>query len=169
MLKTTCRAWCCRGAGYFSGVRTYVPDTVSQRCRLLSDVRTYLPGTVMQGCRLFTTTWALWGRGAGCLRVWEPASQAPWRSLVGCLSGVGTNLQGTVGPGVQAVKSASEPTSGAKLGRGTGCLSSDSSYLLNRFEGRNWMVFYFYFMTDQEKPWHMHLLLFKSACLNVNK
>ena len=46
---------------------------------------------------LETTSWALWGRGAGCL------------------SGVGTYLPGTVG---QAVKAVSEPTSRALLGQG---------------------------------------------------
>ena len=46
---------------------------------------------------LETTSWALWGRGAGCL------------------SGVGTYLPGTVG---QAVKAVLEPTSRALLGQG---------------------------------------------------
>ena len=62
-----CRALCYSGEGCFSNVRTYLPGTVLQGCRLeptcqalcysgegcFSNVRTYLPGTVLQGCRLF--------------------------------------------------------------------------------------------------------------------
>ena len=68
--KPTYWALFCRGAGCLSGVRTYLPDTVLQGCRLckacqilpdtvlkgagcLSRNATYLAGTVLQGCRLF--------------------------------------------------------------------------------------------------------------------
>ena len=35
MSNPTCQAMCCRGAGCLSGVRTYLPGTVLQGCRLL--------------------------------------------------------------------------------------------------------------------------------------
>ena len=90
MSEPTCLALCYIGAGCLSGVRTYLPGTVLQGCRLfkrcpnlparhgvtvlqmvkaeseptfpalcysgadcLNGVRTYLPGTVLQWCRLF--------------------------------------------------------------------------------------------------------------------
>ena len=34
MSEITCRALCCRGADFLSGVGTYLPGTVFQRCRL---------------------------------------------------------------------------------------------------------------------------------------
>ena len=59
----------CRGEGCLSGVKTYLPGTVLQGCRLFkgcwnvpawhcvagcsSSVGTYLPGTVLQGCSPF--------------------------------------------------------------------------------------------------------------------
>ena len=76
--EPTCRALCYSGKDCLSCVRTYLPGTVLQGCRLfkqcqnvlvvleptcralcysgkdcLSCVRTYIPGTVLQGCRLF--------------------------------------------------------------------------------------------------------------------
>ena len=105
-----------------------------------------------------TTPRALWGRGAGCL------------------SSVRTFLPRTVG---QAVKALSELTSRALLGHGcrlfnrgwnlppehcwAGCLSGVSSYFISRLEGQNWILFYFYFRTDQMKPGQ--LLLLRSAFL----
>ena len=90
MSEPTCWALCYSDADCLSGVRTYLPGTVLQWCRLfkqcqnlparhcvtvvkavlamsdptcralccsgagcLSNVRTYLPGTVLQWCRLF--------------------------------------------------------------------------------------------------------------------
>ena len=35
--EPTYRALCCRGAGCLSGVRTYLPDTVLQCCRLFKQ------------------------------------------------------------------------------------------------------------------------------------
>ena len=58
-----------------------------------------------------------------------------------------------------------EPTSQALWGRGAGCLSGFSSYFISRLEGQNWILFYFYFRTDQVKPGHMQLLLLRSAFL----
>ena len=58
-----------------------------------------------------------------------------------------------------------EPTSPALWGRGAGCLSGVSSYFISRLKGQNWILFYFYFRTDQVKPGHMQLLLLRSAFL----
>ena len=65
--------------------------------------------------------------------------------------------------GVQAVLLGSEPISWALLDRGAGCLSSVSFYLLSRLVGQNWILFYFYFKTDQAKPGYMQLLMLRSA------
>ena len=43
-----------------------------------------------------------------------------------------------------------EPTSPALWGRGAGCLSGFSFYFISRLEGQNWILFYFYFRTDQD-------------------
>ena len=45
--EPTCPALCCRGAGCFSNVGTYLPGTVLQECGCISGVGTYLPGTVL--------------------------------------------------------------------------------------------------------------------------
>ena len=57
----------------------------------------------------------------------------------------------------------SEPTFLALSSRGAGCLSGVSFYLLSRLDGQNWLLLFFYFRTDQVKPWHMQLLLLRSA------
>ena len=51
MSEFICRALCCRGAGCLSNVRTYLPGTVLQWCRLFSQSRSLPAGhcvTVMQ-------------------------------------------------------------------------------------------------------------------------
>ena len=58
-----------------------------------------------------------------------------------------------------------EPTSPALWGRGAGCLSGVSSYFISRLEGQNWILFSFYFRTDQVTRGHMQLLLLRSAFL----
>ena len=108
MSDPTRLALCCRGAGCLSGVRTNLPGTVLQGCRLFKWFWKLPASTGLQGCRLVkrcqnlpprhcgaglqavqvvleTTSWALWGRGAGCL------------------SGVGTYLPNTVGQAVKAL------------------------------------------------------------------
>ena len=45
--EPTCPALCCRGAGCYSNVGTYLPGTVLQGCGCISGVGTYLPGTVL--------------------------------------------------------------------------------------------------------------------------
>ena len=42
----------CSGAGFLSGVGTFLPSTVLQVAGCSNGVRTYLQGTVLQGCRL---------------------------------------------------------------------------------------------------------------------
>ena len=113
--EPTCQALCCKGAG------------------CLSCVRTYLPGTVLQGCRLFKRCWNLpaWHCVAGLQAIQavsEPTFQALCCRAAICLMSVGTYLPGTVlqgsqlfkwswnlpdwhcVAGVQAVKAVSEPT-----------------------------------------------------------
>ena len=72
MSEPTYHALCYSGVDCLSGVRTYLPGTVLQWCRLFKHsqnlpaghyvagvqtvkncVGTYLPGTVLQWCRLF--------------------------------------------------------------------------------------------------------------------
>ena len=118
MPEPTCRALCYSGAGCVSNVRTYLPVTVLQWCRLFKRCKN------LPACR------ALCYRGAGCL------------------SGVGTYLSGTVlqwcrllkqcqnlpaGHCVtvlQAVLAMSEPTCRALCCRGADCLSNVRVYLL---------------------------------------
>ena len=117
MSEPTCPALCCRGAGCFSNVGTYLPGTVLQGCGCISGVRTYLaghcvtcsdagclssigtylPGTVLQGCRLFKQCWSL------------PAGH--------CVAGV------------QTISAMSEPTCRALCCSGAGCLRSIRTYL----------------------------------------
>ena len=141
--EPTCKALCCRGAGCSSGVRTY------------------LPGTVLQGCRLFKRCWNLpAGHGVAGVQavkamseptcrvlcagvkavsaVSEPISRALCCGSAGCLSGgiiylLGTVLQGyrlfeqcqnlPAGQsvaGVQAAEAVLEPTCRALCCSGAG-------------------------------------------------
>ena len=69
--ESTCQALCCRGAGCLSHIRTYLPGTVLQGCRLFKLCRNLHAGhcvagcrpcTVLQGCRLFKLCWNLLAR-----------------------------------------------------------------------------------------------------------
>ena len=53
MSGPTCGALCCRGADCLSCLRSYLPELCYSSADFLSGVRTYLPGTVLQWCRLF--------------------------------------------------------------------------------------------------------------------
>ena len=82
-MEPTYQALCYSGAGCLSGVRTY------------------LPGTVLQGCRLFKRCQNLpAGHCVAVLQavlvVSEPTCQAPSYSGESCFSNVGTYLPGTV-------------------------------------------------------------------------
>ena len=48
MSEPTCWPLCYSGADCLSGVRTYLPGTVLQWCRLFKQCWNYLPGTVLQ-------------------------------------------------------------------------------------------------------------------------
>ena len=94
--EPTCRALCYSGAGCLSIVRTYLPGTVLQGCRLYN-----LPGTVLQWCRLFKQCQNL--PAGHCVTVVqtveamsEPSCPAMCYSGADCLSGVITYLPGTV-------------------------------------------------------------------------
>ena len=132
------RALCYSGADCFSNVRTYLPGTVLQWCRLFkpsqnlptghfvagvqtvkavseptyramcysgadcfSNVRTYLPGTVLQGCRLYKRCRNLPSRHfvtvvQTVLAMSEPTCRALCYRGAGCISGVRTYLPGSV-------------------------------------------------------------------------
>ena len=119
MSVPTYRALCYSDADCFSNVRTFLPGTVLQWCRLFkwcqnlpaghcysgadcfSNVRTYLLGTVLQWCRLLKRCQNL--PTGHCVTVVqtvltmsEPSYWALCYSDADCLSGVGTYLPGTV-------------------------------------------------------------------------
>ena len=114
--EPTCWARCCRVAGCLSGVKTFLLGTVGQGCRLFKPCWNLLPCTVGQGCRLFKRCWNIPTKHfiAGVQAVEEvskPTCQDMRCSGVGCLSGIGTYLPGTVL-------------------QGSGCLSSVGTYML---------------------------------------
>ena len=81
--EPTYLALCCRGAGCLSGVRTYLPDTVLQWCRLFKQCLNLTAGhsvTVVKAV----------------LAMSESTCLALCYSGADCLSGVGTYLLGTV-------------------------------------------------------------------------
>ena len=47
--EPTCRALCCRCAGCFSNVGTYLPGTVLQGCRLFMQCQNLLAGHCVTG------------------------------------------------------------------------------------------------------------------------
>ena len=76
-------ALCFSGAGCLSGVKTYLPGTVLQGCRLFKRCQ-YLPaGHCVTGVQAVSV-------------VMEPTYRALCFSDAGCLSGVSTYLLGTV-------------------------------------------------------------------------
>ena len=93
-----------RGAGYLNGVRTYLPGTVLQGCRLLKWYWNLPPGHCVACCRLFK--WCQNLPAGHCVagmqavkEVMEPSSPALWGRGAGCLRDVGTYLPCTVGQG----------------------------------------------------------------------
>ena len=83
VLESTCQQLCYRVADCLSGVRTYLPGTVLQSCRLLKWCQNLLVGhcvTVVQTVKEMP----------------EPTCRALFNSCSDCLSGVGTFLPGTV-------------------------------------------------------------------------
>ena len=115
-----------------------------KRCRNLPA------GTVMQRCRLFKQCWNLpaghcVARVQAVYAVSELTSPALWWSGAGCLNGVWTYLLGTVKQGCRLFKWCQflppEQVRSAELD----------------------ILLYFYFRTDQMKPWYMQLLLLRGA------
>ena len=51
--EPTCQALCCKGAGCLSCVRTYLPGTVLQGCRLFKRCQILNAGHCVVGYRLF--------------------------------------------------------------------------------------------------------------------
>ena len=120
MSGPTCRALCYSSESCFSNVRTYLPGTVIQWCRLfkqclslpaghcvivvkavLAKFGVYLPSTVLQWCRLFKQCQNLPARHCvtvvnAVLAISESTCRALCYSGAGCLSGVGVYLPGTV-------------------------------------------------------------------------
>ena len=115
MSASTCWTLCSRGAGCLSGVRTYLPGTVLQGCRLFKwcwnlpaqhcvqgcrlfkQCQNYLLGTMLKGCRLFKRCWKLsTGHCVAGVKaaeaVFEPTCRALCCRDAGCLSGVRTYL-----------------------------------------------------------------------------
>ena len=95
--EPTCQALCCRGAGCLIGVRTYLPGTVLQGCRLVNLCLNLPAGYCVACCRLFKRCWnrpaGLCGAGVQAVQaVLEPTSHALWGRGAGCFSGVGTYL-----------------------------------------------------------------------------
>ena len=118
----------------------------------LSSIRTYLPGTMLQGCRLFKQCRSL--PAVHCVAGVQtvsamslPTCLALCCSGADCLSGVRTYLRGTVLQGcrlfkrcrnlptghcvtvVQTVYAMSEPTCHALCCRGADCISGVRTYL----------------------------------------
>ena len=134
MLEPTCRALCYSGADCLSGVRTYLPGTVLQWCRLFKQCQNLPAGhcvTVVQTVKAMS----------------EPTCRALCYRGAGCLSSVGTYLQGTVlqccrlfkkchnlptrlsVTVVKAVLAMSEPACRAMCYSDAGCLSIVGTYL----------------------------------------
>ena len=134
MSEPTCRALCYSNAGCLSIVRTYLPGTVLQGCRLL------------QHCLNLPTMHCVAGVQA-VLAMAEPTCRALCYSGADCLSSVRTYLPGTVLQWgrlfkrcwnlpavhcvtvVKAVLAMSESTCQALCYSGKGCLRSVRTYL----------------------------------------
>ena len=98
-----------RGAGCLSDVRTYVRGIVLQGCRLFKLCQNLPSRHCVAGCRLFKPCPKLPARqcvaGVQAVKaVLEPSSRVLWGRGTGCLRGVGTYLQGTVGHGCRLFK-----------------------------------------------------------------
>ena len=109
VFEPTCLALCCWGAGCLSGVRTFLPGTVEQGCRLFKQCRNLPTGTVLQGCRLLKRCRNICGGHfvavvQAVLVLLVPSCCALCCKGAGCLSGVGTYLPGTVVQGCKLFK-----------------------------------------------------------------
>ena len=115
MSEPICWALCCRGAGCLISVRTHLPGTVLQGCRLFKWCQNLPTLHCKQGCRLFKQ----------CLNLHAGTVLLGCRLFKRC-----RNLPaGHCVAGVQAVKAVSEFTCQALCCRGEGCLSNVGTYL----------------------------------------
>ena len=99
--EPTCRALLYSSAGGLSGVRTYLPGTVLQWCRLFKQCRYLTAGhcvTVVQTVQAMSepTYRALCYSGADCLSGAGPTCRALCYSGAGCLSSAQTYLPAIV-------------------------------------------------------------------------
>ena len=118
---------CCRGAGCFSNVRTYLPGSVLQWGRLFKRCRN------LPAMHYVTAVKAV-------LAMSESTCQTLCYSGKGCLRSVRTYLPGTCVAGVQTVSAMSEPTCRARCCRGADCLSSLRTYLPELcYSGAGWL------------------------------
>ena len=83
MSESTCRALCYSGADCLSGVRTYLPGTVVQWCRLFKRCQNLPAGHCVTGVQTVRA-------------VSEPTYRALCYSVADCLCGVYTYLPGSV-------------------------------------------------------------------------
>ena len=127
MSEPTCRALCYSGESCFSNVRTYLPGTVLQWCRLFKQYRN-LPAwhcvTVVQNVKQYQNLHA--GQCVTVVKAVLAMSEPTYLALcyggAGCLSNVGVYLRGTVFTVVKAVLAMSESTCRARRCRGAGCI-----------------------------------------------
>ena len=99
--ESTCRALCYSGKDCLSCVRSYLPGTVLQGCRLFKRCQHQLPDTVLQWCRLFKQCLNLpAGHSVTVVKAVLAMSESTCLALcysgADCLSGVGTCVPGTV-------------------------------------------------------------------------
>ena len=109
MLEPTCRALCYSDAGCLSSIRTYLPGTVLQGCRLFKQCWSLPAWHCVAGVRTVSamtepTCRALCYSGESCFSNDGPTCRALCYSDAGCLSIVGTYLQGTVLQGCRLFK-----------------------------------------------------------------
>ena len=109
MSVPTYPALCYRGAGCISDVRTYLPGTVLQWCRLFKQCQNLPAGTVLQWCRLFKQCQNLpTGHCVTVMQTVSAMSEHTYRALcysgADCFSGVRTYLPGTVLQGCRLFK-----------------------------------------------------------------
>ena len=89
--ESTCRALCYSGAGCLSNVRTYLPGTVLQWCRLFKQYQNLPAGHCVTGVQAVEV-------------VSEPTCWALGYSGEGCFSNVGVYVPGTVLQGCRLFK-----------------------------------------------------------------
>ena len=102
MSEPTSQELCGRGARCLRGLRTYLPGTVGQRCRLFKRCQNLFPGHCGEGVQAIEA-------------MSDSSSQALWGRCAGCLSDVGTYLPGTVGPGAGCLSSVVNYLLGCRL------------------------------------------------------